>query len=227
MAVSSFKQAGLANTRTIERIAPIADFSDTPTGTYTDGNGVSWKYIRFTGSSTLTITTPGVIEALIVGGGGGSGGVRNGGYAHGGGGSCAASLVQALVTAGTYTVVVGGGGAGAPAYNDGMGDPYAYSQGGGVSRIGNDLVCGGGAGGRGSSGVQGQGASWSGRTARSSDITGTAVNYGLGGTGGGASAGTVNTGNGANGPNTPANGTPNLSGAAGGSGVVIVRVRTN
>jgi hypothetical protein len=202
-----------------------ANFSNAATGTYTDG-GIAYKYITFTGSGTLTISTAGIIETLIVGGGGGSGPVRNGGYAHGGGGSCAAAFISASVSAGSYSVVIGAGGVAGLESGDGFTNPYAYGGGGNVSRIGNDLACGGGRGGAGSSGEQGDGASWSGRTARSSSITGTAVDYGLGGTGGGASAGAANTGNGANGPNTPPNGTPNLSGAAGGSGIVIVRVRT-
>ena len=214
-------QAGSATYTPPSGPQPAVISSPAPTGQYTDVDW-TWNYYTFTGSGTLTVDTEGLIEALIVGGGGGSGPVRNGGYAHGGGGSCAATYVKADLSAGSYTVVVGGGGGG----GTGAGDPYSHGHGGQVSRIGDDLACGGGRGGAGSSGQQGEGASWSGRTARSSSITGTAVDYGLGGTGGGASGGAANTGNGANGPDTPPNGTPNLNGAAGGSGIVIVRVRT-
>jgi hypothetical protein len=102
MAINSFRQAGLANTNTLTVVNPNADFSNTPTGTYTDGNGFAWKYIQFNASGTLTVTTAGYADVFILSGGspdfaaswnGGAGGLLTG---------------FRLLPAGANTVVVGG-----------------------------------------------------------------------------------------------------------------------
>ena len=127
----------------------------------------------------------------------------------------------------------------------GSGTTVAASQGTGLSGQGNDggirVDTGmGGGGGAGAIGSNGSGTTGgNGGVGISNSITGTAVLYGPGGGGGGsgtggtggatgggngntttgATAGTANTGGGGGGGNSP-------GGKAGGSGVVIVRVRT-
>ena len=76
------------------------------TGTYTDGNGVDWKYYQWTADGSVTLTE-GVVEALLVGGGGGSGQTVRGG----GGGGGAVLEVMGAAPAGTHSVTVGQGGA--------------------------------------------------------------------------------------------------------------------
>jgi hypothetical protein len=57
-----------------------ADFSDAATGTYTDGNGVAWKYKDYSASGNLTISTAGLIEVMVLAGGGGGGGATSGAW---------------------------------------------------------------------------------------------------------------------------------------------------
>ena len=84
-----------------------ADFSNAATGTYTDGNGVAWKYITINASGTFTISRAGFADLLAIGGGAG------GAYAGGGGGGGGHIYhEQRYMPAGTYTVSIGGGGAG-------------------------------------------------------------------------------------------------------------------
>jgi len=81
-----------------------ADFSDAATGTYT-----GFKYITFTASGTLTVTTAGFADIVVCGGGGGGGAtitVDNGGG--GGGGEISTSV---YLPVGTLTVTIGAGGA--------------------------------------------------------------------------------------------------------------------
>ena len=85
--------------------ASNADFSDTATGTYTDG-GFNYKYITYTASGTLTVTTAGFADVLVVGGGGG-GAVGQGG---GGGGGGHLYKTNAYLESGSLTVTVGAGG---------------------------------------------------------------------------------------------------------------------
>jgi hypothetical protein len=210
-----------------------ADFSDAATGTYTDG-GINYKYKTYTGSGTVTITKAGLCDVLVVGSGGGgkvTGLVRSGG---GGGGFDERSLT---LTTGTKTVTVGAGG--------------ATGADGNITELVGDLKCGGGgraeafqtsisvygfdspaSGGNGAAGMfsihtggvvlqlpgNGCGGTVFGATrssGRASLITGSSVSRGAGGAATGA-AGAANTGNGGDG-----------GANAGGSGVVIIRVRTN
>ena len=86
---------------------PEANFTDVPTGTYTDGDGVNYKYLTFTGTGTVTFDRAGVANLVIVGGGGGSG--ASFGCAGGGGGVIVQHILAGV---GTSTVTVGAGGAG-------------------------------------------------------------------------------------------------------------------
>lgn len=249
-----------------------ADFSDAATGTYTDGNGVSYKYKTYTGDNTLTITRAGLADVLVVAGGaGGSGGYYDGGsLANGGAGGGAGGYYyyNVLLPVATHTVQVGAGGAGASG-TSGAGSlsglkpylglmvgggsaasPFAQtggfggSGGGGFGRIvagtggagispygnsgGNSSNIsggggGGGAGGAASGATQGPGVS--------NSITGSAVTYAVGGYGQVWNNSvvpphaTANTGNGGSGGYSNTGGTS--WGSNGGSGVVIIRVRTN
>ena len=85
-----------------------AVYSDANTGTYT-----GFAYKTFSSSSTLTVTTAGFADVLVLGGGGG-GGI--------GGGGAGGSLVvtNAYLPLGTLTVTVGAGGAGSTANAGGI-----------------------------------------------------------------------------------------------------------
>ena len=92
--------------------ADSANFSDTATGTYTDG-GINYKYISFLSSSTLTCTTSGLADILVIGGGG-AGGDRGSAFDrnHGGGGAGGfVYITDVYLTAGSITVTVGAGAA--------------------------------------------------------------------------------------------------------------------
>jgi hypothetical protein len=245
-----------------------ADFSDAATGTYTDGDGVAWKYKTYTGSGTVTITKAGLCDVLVVGGGGGGGGnasvVRNGG----GGGGGGALLGVVFLEPATYTVTVGAGGArgsnsptaGFTGSRSQLGSLMTPSGGGGGGRDsggGTDGSCGGGGGGAQSGGTLGgigappigfngantpasvsPGSGGGGATAAgnpaaggtagqggaglTSALTGSSLTHSKGGKGESGAAGGTNTGDGGDGSNTGTN-----FGFAGGSGVVIIRVRTN
>lgn len=79
-----------------------AAISDTPTGSYT-----GYEYWSFTASGTLTVTTAGFADVLVVGAG------ASGGANWGGGGGAGGHLyvTDAYLPAGTLTVTVGAGGA--------------------------------------------------------------------------------------------------------------------
>ena len=112
-----------------------ANFSDASTGTYTD-SGISYKYITYTGSGTLTVTAAGVADVLVIAGGGG------GGNNVAGGGGAGGYLYSAgvFLPAETLTVVVGGGGAGGASINalgangTNSGVDYYMALGGGGSK---------------------------------------------------------------------------------------------
>ena len=201
-----------------------ADFSDTATGTYT-----GFKYLTFTSSGTITVTTAGFADVFICAGGGGA---SNGA---GGGGGCLA-VTSAYFPVGTFTVSVGAGG---PAPANGTASqiyPFAGVGGGaGGAGIGRDGGSGGGgAGVAGGSGLDGQGfagatggggggagAVGSGATGgagKASTLTNTSVTKGAGGSVPGALGGT-NTGDG--GGQGPA---PSYTSFAGGSGYIEIRV---
>lgn len=174
-----------------------ADFSDTPTGTYTDADGITWKYKRYTSNGSLTITRAGLVDVLVIGGGSASVGGDASWLSSAGG--MAVGLHRA--PAATHTVTIGAGGT----YNVAFTNPSQFS--GTKSTIGswvggNGGICGNNVG----AGEAFGGAAGSGYT---SSITGTAVVYGVASGGGGANNGNGSTGG------------INSNGAA---GVAIVRV---
>lgn len=138
-----------------------ADFSNTPTGTYSDSSGYTWKYVTFTGAGTLTITRAGVIEILAVAGG--SGCPATPPWGRGG------EIVDGLrtITTGPHTVTIGAGG------------PATAGSEGGETRIGTLFGF--------TASATGRGGVCSRSTARpaslsltySSSITGTDTYYGL------------------------------------------------
>ena len=203
---------------------PNAVLSNTPTGTYSAGTpSVSYAYYTFTASGTATVTTAGYADILVVAGGGGGRG--NSGF-NGGGGGGEVHFGGEILAVQSYTVTVGAGG--------------AASVDGSTSSLGTVRLSNGGQGGSGFSATGGpnvDGYSSSGAIRTGS----TGSNYG-GGAGGLAYGATVSAGitlsysgsateYGAARRDANA-GTANLgqgAGAgqlAGGSGVVIIRVRT-
>ena len=113
-------------------------FSNTVTGSYTDG--FDYDYISFTSSGTLTVTRGGYADVLLVGGGGG------GGFSISGGGGAGGHLyiANAYLPAGSLDVVVGSGGLGGEV----DGNAGAYGMNGGASSLDQYFAPGGGGGGR-------------------------------------------------------------------------------
>jgi len=94
-----------------------AQVSNNPTGTYKGSDGHTYAYVRFTSDGTLTVTSTGYVEALILAGGsGGRAGTWNAQ-----GGSFIYGYQQ--LTAGSYGVVVGGPGQGGGKAEDAYGRP--------------------------------------------------------------------------------------------------------
>jgi hypothetical protein len=84
------------------------------TGTYTDSNGVAWKYYQWTSNGSVTVTA-GLVDTFLIGGG-------QQGYAltyDGGAGGTLYGLQ--VMTAATHTVTVGAGGSGSGSAGDRMG----------------------------------------------------------------------------------------------------------
>ena len=147
-----------------------ANFTDTATGTYTDGTGQAWKYLTFSGTSSVTIDTAGFCDLLIVGGGAAGGS----GYAGGGGAGGFLSITDAFLSAATHAVIVGAGGAGNPIAQNSAG---LSGSNGHASRIADYFSPGGGGGGA---------------TTLDVGVTGNVPVGGIsGGSGGGASAQTA------------------------------------
>ncbi len=266
--------------------SPLSDSSVTgttgspTTGTFTSG-GVNYKFYRFTGTGTITLSKAGLVDILLVGGGGGGGNVYGGGGGAGGhvyktdyylpsgsttitigaGGSVNGrggdTIVTSLVAVGGGNGCTGGGasvtnfggssggnsdtspnagsGVAGQGYQGGWGAGYGRGGGGGgAGGIGGD---GSGPGGTGvytalsNSSQTGQLSSGNyylagGGGGNGNDSLGTGAG-GLGGGGQGAwdwnpqasVAGTANTGGGGGG------GTDARGGSAGGSGVVVIRVK--
>ena len=113
-----------------------ANFTNAATGTYTDGEGIDYKYLTLTASGSVTIDQAGFADILVIGGGG------SGGRNRGGGGGAGGHLVvnNAYFDAATHTVVVGAGGAGISTASDRTGF-HGLS-----SRIGNFFGVGGAGG---------------------------------------------------------------------------------
>jgi hypothetical protein len=120
-----------------------ADFSDAATGTYT-----GYKYKTFTGSGTLTVTTAGFADLVVIGGGASGGYSSDVGGGGGGGAGGALQVTSAYLPVGTLTVTVGAGGAAPAAGNDrgvngnttGVGPFYSSGGGGGAAFTGGAAV---------------------------------------------------------------------------------------
>lgn len=183
-----------------------AVYSDANTGTYT-----GFAYKTFVSSSTLTVTTAGLSDIVVIGGGG-QGGNGTTGLGAGGGGGAGASiaLTNAYLPVGTFTVKVGG--AGSPS----VVATYASPSGGlggslrtgwPVANVGADGGSGGGGGGGGAyAGGTGLGPyGFDGGT--TSGATGGASGGGGAGAVGANSASSANGGNGGAGTTTTIAGT--------------------
>ena len=192
--------------------AGAANFTNTATGTYTDG-GIDYKFLTFNGSDDLIVDRAGFADVLVIGGGGGGGDRQYGG---GGGAGGFLSVANHYFAAGTFTVTVGAGGAGATGYSvsgrsrsgtaSKVDSLYATFGGAGACIAANTAGAKDGGSGGGASGASAVGASGFGITGQGHDggLNATATNYGNGGGGG---AGAV----GVNGTNT--------AGGAGGAGL--------
>ena len=130
-----------------------ANFSDAATGTYT-----GYKYLTFSASGTITVTTAGFADIVVCAGGGGSG---NSGAGGAGG---VLQVTNAYLPVGTLTVTVGAGGARGSTGNASIIGGTFFGVGGGSCSLGNDPGFGGGSGGggggqagAGGAGVSGQG----------------------------------------------------------------------
>ena len=126
--------------RNLSDLNTYANFSNTPTDTYTDGFG--YKYISFTANGTLTVTRGGYADVLLVGGGGGGGRGRPVGTAQNGCGGGAGGMLYVenyYIEAGNHSIIVGSGGNGATS-DDTVGLR------GGDSRLGPIMSIGGGGG---------------------------------------------------------------------------------
>ena len=156
-----------------------AVYSDANTGTYT-----GFAYKTFSASGTLTVTTAGFADLVVIGGGGA------GGSSVGGGGGAGGALVitNAYLPVGTLTVTVGAGGA----------QSLVAANNGAASRIGDFYSPGGGGSGTAARPVGGNGASGAGGAppskAGGAGVTGIGSNGGTGGVsdgGGGGGGGTA------------------------------------
>jgi len=200
-----------------------------------NGTGQRWRVHTFTGSGTFTVTTADQpFRVLVLGGGGGAGGY----YSQvppgtGGGGGAWHDSRPLTVGAHAVTIGAGGGGAsggGAPGGSTSLGDLTAGGGGGGARDYG------GGSSGSPQSvaggyphqyGVGTAGTKAGDRAPLTSDITGSAGNYGSGGGNvnvpqyGKAPPQPPNTGNGGN--SGQYGGTADdTTGGDGGSGIVVV-----
>lgn len=184
------------------------------TGTFTDANGQLWSYYRFTGSGSMTISSEGYIDLLVVGGGGG--GALNKFKSPGGGGAVRWGIQW--VTAGTYTVTVAGTTAVATnGSTSSFGSIVSSGGGGRAHSTGNTwdnnsaypAYSGGGSGGGVTGPVYGE-IPGAGQGISGLNYANASISYGNGGS---VAAGAANTGNGGYGNNT------------GGSGIVIAKVR--
>lgn len=177
--------------------------------TYTQGG---YKYHLFSTSGTFSVTSPGIVEVLLVAGGGGGGGANttltvSGDYSFGGGGGAGGLLsysnIEASIT--NYSITVGTGGALNNNGTDSSAFGYTAIGGGagsnrsGTPTAGGNGGSGGGAGitftsgivmttanGTGTAGQGTNGGSWAVGTSGGGGRGGGAVSAGNGPTGGGA-----------------------------------------
>ena len=122
--------------------AGAANFTNAATGTYTDGEGIDYKFLTLTGSTSVDIDQAGFADILVIGGGAGGG---NGG---GGGAGGALPFSNLYLSATTHTVSIGAGGAAQLAGITSSISP-AFGVGGGVGASGGVIGNTGGSGGGG------------------------------------------------------------------------------
>ena len=214
-------------------VATVTTTTGSPgTGSITaDSNGFTWNYWRWTAAGSVTIGTAGYADLLVVGGG--AGGESNGGW-NSGGGAGGVRFGLFWIPVGTYTITIGAGGNGGGTSTVGAtssfgsillcgGGNRARANSGSETNYGNSAIGGGGSGGGVS--IQNAGSGYTGGGAGGTlyggagntggiplNYAGSSVTYGVGGASGAGSANTGNAGFGAN---------------AGGSGIVIMKIRTN
>ena len=197
--------------------------------TFTDANGFLWQYYTWTGSGSMTVSSAGYMDLMVVGGGAGGG--FDGGSWRAGGGGGGVRFGIFWVPAASHTVTVGGSGS-----SNGFGNTSSFGTvlrcgGGGrgfasqasVSNAGISQHGGGGSGGgvsimNAGSGYTGGGAG--GTVYGASNTSGITLNYnnssveyGGGGNQNANVSGTANTGQGGSGS------------GSGGSGIVVARIR--
>lgn len=220
---SSWSAIGAASDLSVADISSTAGTPTTSTYTVDGVNYTAYKWTN-TAGGTVTFSRAGNAKVLVVGGGGGG----NNAFAGGGGGGVFQGIVEFGASA--YAITVGDGGAGsngggaanggassigslarAGGGTGGAGSPSAGAQPpGATGGAGGGSNGGGGAGGAAAGGTGGAGI-----TSTMNDGS-TSVEYGKGGDASSTSAGAANTGNGGGGGQV----------RAGGSGLVIIRVRT-
>ena len=118
-----------------------ANFTNAATGTYTE-DGIDYKFLTLTGSTSVDIDQAGFADILVIGGGAGGG---NGG---GGGAGGALPFSNLYLSATTHTVSIGAGGAAQLAGITSSISP-AFGVGGGVGASGYVIGNTGGSGGGG------------------------------------------------------------------------------
>ena len=189
-----------------------AVYSDANTGTYT-----GFAYKTFTGSGTLTVTTAGFADMLLMAGGGA--GSRYTGSGGGGAGGCFnKSATSVYLPAGTLTVTVGAGGAGSTTVNNTPANGtesrlgYYSAPGGGVGSSGGGGDFGGTGGCGGGAGSSANGAAYT------TGGVGSVVN---GNNGGNSLAGTYQAGGGGGGTGAVGANAAGVAAGAGGDGIAI------
>tara|TARA_B100000470_G_scaffold79387_1_gene61052 strand:- start:68 stop:2086 length:2019 start_codon:yes stop_codon:yes gene_type:complete len=191
--------------------------SDPTGGASVDTSVTGYKTHVFTGDASLTVTTPGNVDILVVAGGG------SGGNDYGGGGGAGGLIYKAThaLTANTYDAVIGNGGAAKTSGglgNNGVDSTWTINGGaveftakgggaGGISTVNAGIGGSGGGGGHAHSG-------YSGNAANQGSQSGDSGTYGFGFAGGdGTGASSYDTGGGGGagsvGQNAPSSGSGN------------------
>ena len=213
---------------------PNTDISYTGSITIIDEGNGNWHIELKTDGITTILKDPGPLDYFLLGGGGGGGSDTGGG----GGGGYVNTQLNKTITVGTeYTIDIGAGGNGGTGGYDGTNGSattaFGYTANGGLKGGSWFTARGvGGNGGSGGGGYNGAGGSNGANGAAGTAVGGTGSGattkefaessgtlYATGGDGGVESpvAGSANTGDGGDG------GKPAVAGAAGGSGIVVIR----
>jgi len=178
--------------------------------------------VQFTGSGSITISTAGLVEVLVVGGGGGGGTGNSSASNLAGGGGAGGHLyaTNVYLNSGSVTVTVGAGGSGATVNNfagqtgntSRLDTFYGVGGGGGGAYVNAASANNGGSGGGAGGGISAAAASQAG-------ANGTGGQGNSGGNGGPLS--TISAGGGGGGAGYTSG--PGTTGGTGGSGIVIIK----